>query len=102
MAIGSGVCGTAAADRATQLVADVNAFPGHIACDSASASELIVPIVTGDRLIGVLDLDSPHPGRFDAEDAAGCEAIAALLAMRSEERRGGKECVRTCRTGGMA
>src|SRR3546814_10426195 len=52
IAIGSGVCGTAAADRATQLVADVNAFPGHIACDSASASELVVPIVTGDRLIG--------------------------------------------------
>ncbi|RIA35428.1 GAF domain-containing protein [Hephaestia caeni] len=82
IAIGSGVCGTAAADRATQLVADVNAFPGHIACDSASASELVVPIVAGDRLIGVLDLDSPHRGRFDAEDAAGCEAIAALLAAR--------------------
>ncbi len=82
IAIGSGVCGTAAASRTTQLVADVNAFPGHIACDSASASELVVPIVAGERLIGVLDLDSPHPGRFDAEDAAGGEAIAGLLAAR--------------------
>ncbi|HVI97582.1 MAG TPA: GAF domain-containing protein [Sphingomonas sp.] len=82
IAIGSGVCGTAAAERTTQLVEDVNAFPGHIACDAASASELVVPIVAGERLIGVLDLDSPHVRRFDAEDAAGCEAIAALLAAR--------------------
>ncbi|MCM8731756.1 GAF domain-containing protein [Hephaestia sp. GCM10023244] len=82
IAIGSGVCGTAAASRTTQLVEDVNAFAGHIACDSASASELVVPIVAGARLIGVLDLDSPHVGRFDAEDAAGCEAIGALLATR--------------------
>jgi L-methionine (R)-S-oxide reductase len=82
IALGSGVCGTAAETRATQLVEDVNAFAGHIACDAASASELVVPIVHQDRLIGVLDLDSPRIGRFDAEDAAGCEAIAALLGPR--------------------
>ncbi|ONF97665.1 GAF domain-containing protein [Sphingomonas jeddahensis] len=82
IAIGSGVCGTAAQTRETQLVADVHAFPGHIACDAASASELVVPIVHDGRLIGVLDLDSPRPGRFDADDARGCEAIAALLAPR--------------------
>ncbi len=80
--LGKGVCGTAAATRETQVVADVHAFPGHIACDAASRSELVVPIVRGDRLIGVLDLDSPEPGRFDAADAAGCEALAAMLADR--------------------
>ena len=81
--LGKGVCGTAAETRRVQLVADVNAFPGHIACDAASASELVAPIVAGDgRLIGVLDLDSPSAGRFDAEDAAGCEALATLLADR--------------------
>lgn len=82
IALGSGVCGAAAATRATQLVADVHAFPGHIACDADSASELVVPIVDGDRLIAILDLDSPRIARFDAADAAGCEAIAALLAGR--------------------
>ena len=80
--LGKGVCGTAATTRATQVVADVHAFPGHIACDAASRSELVVPIVRGDALLGVLDLDSPLPGRFDQEDAAGCEALAALLAER--------------------
>lgn len=80
--IGSGVCGTAARTLATQLVADVDRFPGHIACDAASRSELVVPIVREGRLIGVLDLDSPVAGRFDEEDAAGCEALAALLAAR--------------------
>jgi L-methionine (R)-S-oxide reductase len=79
---GKGVCGTAATTRATQLVADVHAFPGHIACDAASRSELVVPIVRDGHLIGVLDLDSPSPARFDAEDAAGCEALMALLASR--------------------
>ncbi|WP_174273530.1 GAF domain-containing protein [Sphingomonas bacterium] len=79
---GQGVCGAAAATRETQRVEDVHAFPGHIACDAASASELVVPIVTGGRLIGVLDLDSPTPGRFDAEDQAGCEALVALLGPR--------------------
>ena len=82
IALGSGVCGTAAATRTTQRVDDVHAFPGHIACDAASRSELVVPIVAGARLIGVLDLDSPLPARFDAEDQAGCEALAALLAAR--------------------
>lgn len=80
--LGKGVCGTAAATRETQVVEDVHAFPGHIACDAASRSELVVPIILGERLIGVLDLDSPEPARFDAEDAAGCEALMALLAPR--------------------
>jgi L-methionine (R)-S-oxide reductase len=79
---GDGVCGAAAARRETLLVEDVEAFPGHIACDSASRSELVVPIVSQGELIGVLDLDSPHLARFDAGDAAGCEAIAAILAPR--------------------
>jgi GAF domain-containing protein len=79
---GSGVCGAAAATQATQLVADVHAFPGHIACDAASASELVVPIVVDGALIGVLDLDSPTAARFDAEDQAGCEALVALLGPR--------------------
>lgn len=82
IALGKGVCGTAAATRTTQLVEDVHAFPGHIACDAASRSELVVPIVRDGVLLGVLDLDSPEPARFDAEDAAGCEALAALLATR--------------------
>ena len=82
IALGQGVCGTAAAERRTQLVADVHAFPGHIACDAASRSELVVPLVAGERLLGVLDLDSPTPARFDAEDSRGCEALAALLAGR--------------------
>lgn len=71
-----GVCGAAARTRGTQRVADVEAFPGHIACDSASRSELVVPLVKDDILIGVLDLDSPTPDRFDAEDQQGLEAIA--------------------------
>lgn len=82
IALGSGVCGTAAAMRETQCVPDVHVFPGHIACDSASASELVVPIIHQNRLIAVLDLDSPRPARFDEADVAGCEAIAALLAAR--------------------
>lgn len=80
--LGRGVCGTAAAERTTQLVDDVHAFPGHIACDAASRSELVVPILRGGGVLGVLDLDSPEPGRFDGEDARGCEALAALLAER--------------------
>lgn len=79
---GKGVCGAAAASRETQLVADVHAFPGHIACDAASSAELVVPIVHDGAVIGVLDLDSPIAGRFDAEDAAGCESLVALLAAR--------------------
>lgn len=73
-----GVCGAAARTRKTQRVDDVHAFPGHIACDSASRSELVVPLFSGERLIGVFDLDSPLPARFDADDQAGLEAIAAL------------------------
>lgn len=80
--LGQGVCGTAAATRATQLVDDVHAFPGHIACDADSASELVVPVVRDSVLIAVLDLDSPKVGRFDATDAAGVEVLAALLAAR--------------------
>ena len=70
------MCGAAAPTRQTQRVADVNAFPGHIACDSASRSELVVPLYRGDTLVGVLDLDSPRPDRFDVEDQQGLEAIA--------------------------
>ncbi len=80
--LGKGVCGTAAARGETQCIADVHAFPGHIACDAASASELVVPVTRDGRVIAVLDLDSPLPGRFDPEDAAGCEALAALLTDR--------------------
>ncbi len=80
IALGKGVCGTAAATRTTQLVEDVHAFPGHIACDAASASEIVVPIVHEGRLVGVLDLDSPRPARFDPADAAGLEALCAALA----------------------
>lgn len=79
---GRGVCGAAAATRETQLVEDVHAFPGHIACDAASASELVVPVVYTGELIAVLDLDSPTPGRFDEDDRAGCEALMARLAPR--------------------
>jgi len=80
--VGRGVCGTAAATATTQLVEDVHAFPGHIACDAASRSELVVPVVRDGAVIAVVDLDSPEPARFDAADAHGCEAIAALLARR--------------------
>ncbi|MBW8310528.1 MAG: GAF domain-containing protein [Rhizobium sp.] len=76
IALGRGVCGTAAQTRETQRVPDVEAFPGHIPCDSASRSELVVPLYAGERLVGVFDLDSPVPDRFDAEDQAGLEAIA--------------------------
>ena len=79
---GKGVCGTAAATREIQCIADVQAFPGHIACDAASRSELVVPIVRDGALIAVLDLDSPTPGRFDAGDVAGCAELAQLLAPR--------------------
>lgn len=75
-----GVCGAAARLRATQRVDDVHAFPGHIACDAASRSELVVPIVAHDRLVGVLDLDSPRPGRFTADDQSGAEALVARIA----------------------
>ena len=76
---GQGVCGAAAATLEVQRVDDVHAFPGHIACDAASASELVVPIVENGKLLAVLDLDSPSPSRFDAEDEAGCVKLAAIL-----------------------
>jgi L-methionine (R)-S-oxide reductase len=79
---GKGVCGTAAASQEPQLVDDVDAFPGHIACDSASRSELVVPIVHEGRLLGVLDLDSPRKARFDGDDLAACLELARLLAPR--------------------
>ena len=80
IALGRGVCGTAAAERRTVVVTDVHAFPGHIACDSASASEIVVPVFKAGRLLGVLDLDSPRPARFDEEDARGLEAVVAIFA----------------------
>lgn len=76
---GRGVCGAAAASRETQRVEDVHAFPGHIACDSASNSELVIPLVKEGRLIGVLDLDSPRLARFSAADQAGLERLAAIF-----------------------
>ena len=77
---GQGVCGAAAETLQVQRVEDVHAFPGHIACDAASSSELVVPIVRDGKLIAVLDLDSPSPARFTEEDEAGCVAVCELLA----------------------
>jgi len=79
IAIGKGVCGTAAQRRESVLVPDVEAFPGHIACDSASRSELVVPIVKNGELFGVLDLDSPSLDRFDEQDRVGCEALVRIF-----------------------
>jgi GAF domain-containing protein len=78
--LGKGVCGTAALQRRTLVVADVHEFPGHIACDAASRSEIVVPVMNGAALLGVLDLDSPRVGRFDQADARGLEALVALFA----------------------
>jgi L-methionine (R)-S-oxide reductase len=78
IALDRGVCGTAASTRQTQRIADVDAFPGHIPCDSASRSELVVPLFKGETLIGVFDLDSPELDRFDHEDQTGLEAIAQV------------------------
>jgi len=82
IAMGAGVCGTAAATGLVQCVADVHAFPGHIACDAASASELVLPLIVDGRVIAVLDLDSPTVARFDEADVAGFAAIVALLEKR--------------------
>ena len=79
IAMGKGVCGTAATRRETVVVEDVHAFPGHIACDSASNSEIVIPLVRGDELLGVLDLDSPLHARFGAADARGLEALAKIF-----------------------
>jgi L-methionine (R)-S-oxide reductase len=79
IALGAGVCGTAARERRSILVDDVDAFPGHIACDTVSRSELVVPLIGTHGLLGVLDLDSPGLARFDADDQAGCEALADII-----------------------
>lgn len=81
--VGRGVCGTSAERRQSVLVEDVHAFPGHIACDADSRSELVVPLLREGRVLGVIDLDSPLPGRFDAEDQAGIEAIAEIVLKAS-------------------
>ncbi len=88
IALGKGVCGTAAVTRATQVVADVHAFPGHIACDAASRSEIVVPLVADGALVGVWDVDSPEPARFDADDRAGMEALCEVFiaSLRHRER----------------
>ena len=87
IALGRGVCGTAAHERKTIVVPDVHAFPGHIACDAASRSEIVVPLIVGERLLGVLDLDSPRENRFDAHDAAGLEAAVDQLLRSSDLSR---------------
>jgi L-methionine (R)-S-oxide reductase len=79
IALGKGVCGTAAKTRQTQVVRDVDAFPGHIPCDSASRSEVVVPLYDGERLLGVWDVDSPQLARFDDEDRVGMERLASIF-----------------------
>jgi L-methionine (R)-S-oxide reductase len=79
IALGRGVCGTAAERRSSIVVEDVHAFPGHIACDAASRSEVVIPVAKEGRLLGVLDLDSPTPGRFSEEDARGLERLVAAF-----------------------
>ena len=84
IAIGKGVCGTSAEKRETVVVENVHEFPGHIACDSASNSEIVVPLIAGGRLIGVLDLDSPSIGRFDSADRAGLEMLARMFLVGTD------------------
>ncbi|MBB4041818.1 GAF domain-containing protein [Microvirga flocculans] len=84
IAVGRGVCGTAVERKASIVVPDVHAFPGHIACDSASRSELVVPLIKDGRVLGVLDLDSPNPNRFDEEDREGCERLVQIYLSSSE------------------
>ena len=84
IAVGRGVCGTAVAEARSIVVADVQAFAGHIACDAASQSELVVPLRVNGRIVGVLDLDSPLKGRFDGDDRAGLEAAVAIFASGSD------------------
>ncbi|MGO4670833.1 GAF domain-containing protein [Bosea sp. 2RAB26] len=83
ISVGRGVCGAAVARRQSMLVEDVHAFPGHIACDTASRSELVVPLIRDGEVIGVIDLDSPHPSRFDSADQAGIERIAGIYLAAS-------------------
>jgi GAF domain-containing protein len=85
IAVGRGVCGTAVKERRTMRIEDVHAFADHIACDSASRSELVVPLFRGQSIIGVLDLDAPIAARFDAEDQCGIEAIAAIYLKASSD-----------------
>ena len=87
IALGRGVCGSAAFDRRTIVVPDVHAFPGHIACDAASRSEIVVPLLQGDNLLGVLDLDSPREARFDQHDADGLAIAVQLLLDNSDLAR---------------
>ncbi len=84
IALGSGVCGTAAARRETVIVPDVDAFPGHIACDTASRSEIVVPLIHQGQLLGVLDIDSPRLARFDHEDSDGLNALVEVLLRNSD------------------
>jgi L-methionine (R)-S-oxide reductase len=84
IALARGVCGTSARKRETVIVPDVEAFPGHIACDHASRSEIVIPLIVADRLLGVLDLDSPSLARFDHEDAQGLEAAVRALIAHSD------------------
>ena len=88
--IGKGVCGTAAARGTSVLVPDVHNFPGHIACDPGSRSELVVPLIEDGSVLGVLDLDSPLPARFDELDRAGCEQLLALLLVHHRKYPRGK------------
>lgn len=81
--VGKGVCGTAVVRRQPVLVSDVHAFPRHIVCDADSRSELVIPLIAGERILGVLDLDSPRPSRFDAADQAGIERVAAIYVAAS-------------------
>ena len=86
--VGSGVCGTAAASLQTQRVPDVHAFPGHIVCDAASRSEIVVPLIVDGSLVGVLDIDSPTPDRFSKEDQAGIEQLCATYCALQSGRDG--------------
>jgi GAF domain-containing protein len=86
IALGRGVCGAAAAQRRTLVVPDVHGFAGHIACDAASRAEIVVPLIAAGELLGVLDLDSPLPGRFDAADARGLEMLAAHFVAGAQPR----------------
>jgi GAF domain-containing protein len=88
IAVGKGVCGTAAQRRRSLRVDDVHEFPGHIACDADSASELVVPIINGAQILGVLDLDSPRKARFDAADEAGCESLADIFLAHQRRHLG--------------
>ncbi len=87
IAVGKGVCGTAAQRRGTIVVPDVHTFPGHIACDEASRSEIVVPLIDGENLLGVLDIDSPRLARFDEADRLGLERLAGIFVAACRESR---------------